>query len=144
MARIQLSLPNTFNFSINIKVRVDDINYGNHLSNDCYLKYMHEARMQFLAYYNLNEMDIGGTSVIMGDTAIVFKSECFYADILTIDIAATNFGAKSFDLFYRFTKRDRQILVCEAKTGMVCFDYDSRTTTTVPQTFIDLVTAATS
>jgi acyl-CoA thioester hydrolase len=139
MARILLSLPDIFIFSTNITVRIDDLNYGNHLSNDCYLKYMQEARMQFLAHYNLNEMDIGGTSVIMGDTAIVFKHECFYADVLKIEVSAQNFGSRSFDLFYKFTKNNGKTLVCEAKTGMVCFDYNIRKTTVVPQSFIDLV-----
>jgi acyl-CoA thioesterase FadM len=119
MSRIKLQLPESFLFQTEILVRIDDINYGNHLSNDAYLKYMHEARMRFFAHYGYSEMNLAGTSVIMGDTAIVFKQECFYGEKLKIEITASDFGARSFDLFYRFTKCETGALVCEAKIGMV-------------------------
>jgi acyl-CoA thioester hydrolase len=115
------------------------LNYGNHMSNDTYLSYMHEARLQFLNQLGLTEMDIGGCSVIMGDTAIVFKQECFYGDEIDIEIAVDVNGKKSFDLYYRFTKKIDGSLVCEAKTGMVCFDYQIRKTTYVPESFVRLI-----
>jgi acyl-CoA thioester hydrolase len=139
MARIQLTLPTHFAFSMNITVRVADLNYGNHLSNDVYLAYMHEARMQYFASMGYSEINLAGTSVIMGDTAIVYKQECFYGDELTIEVVAAEFGSRSFDLYYRFTKSKNKSLVCEAKTGMVCFDYGNRKTTEVPTAFTEKV-----
>jgi len=138
MSRIKLELPEHFIFQCQIKVGIDDINYGNHLSNDAYLKYMHEARMQFLKYFGYSEMDIGGASVIMGDTAIVFKAECFYGDVLNISVTAGDFGARSFDLFYVFTNSTTLKTVAEAKTGMVCYDYNVRKTVPVPEAFKQL------
>lgn len=138
MSRLKLQLPDIFLFQTEILVRIDDINYGNHLSNDAYLKYMHEARMRFFAHYGYSEMNLAGTSVIMGDSAIVFKHECFYGEKLKIEITASDFGARSFDLYYRFTKYETGVLVCEAKTGMVCFDYTSRKTAEVPAAFKNL------
>lgn len=138
MSRIKLEIPEHFPFICEINVRIDDINYGNHLSNDAYLKYMHEARMQFLQHFGYSEMDIGGASVIMGDTAIVFKAECFYGDVLNISVTAGDFGARSFDLYYLFTNIKTQKVVAEAKTGMVCFDYNIRKTTGVPNGFKQL------
>lgn len=138
MARIKLDLPDTFFFATTIEVRIDDINYGNHLSNDAYLKYMHEARLRFFKQFNFTEMDLAGASVIMGDTAIVFKSECFYGDELAIEVTAADFGKRSFDLFYKFTNTKTNVVVCEAKTGMVCFDYNTRKTMDVPLAFKQL------
>ncbi len=135
MARIKLDTPSHFSFRTDITVRIDDINYGNHMSNDAYLKYMHEARLRFLAHYGYSELDLAGVSVIMGDTAIVFKGECFYGDVLTIEVTVTDIGVRSFDLSYRFTKKSTQQIVCEAKTGMVCFDYNERKTVNVPEAF---------
>lgn len=135
MARIQLHTPTYFPFSTEIQIRIDDINYGNHMSNDAYLKFMHEARLRFFAHYGYSETDLAGVSVIMGDTAIVFKGECFYGDVLVIDVTVTEIGTKSFDLWYRFTKKSTQKLVCEAKIGMVCFDYAQRKTVNVPAAF---------
>lgn len=134
MARIKLELPDTFSFEIIMPVRISDLNYGNHLANHVYLEYMQEARMQFFAQWGWSEKDLAGVGVIMGDTAIVYKQECFYGDVLTIQVAATEFGARSFDLYYRFLKQDGT-LACEAKTGMVCFDYQIRKTVAVPNSF---------
>jgi YbgC/YbaW family acyl-CoA thioester hydrolase len=136
MSRIKLELPDFFPFNTTITVRISDLNYGNHLSNDVYLSYMHEARMRFFAYLGFTEMDLAGVSVIMGDSAIVYKQECFYNDELLIEVTAADFGTRSFDLYYRFSKTSDKSLVCEAKTGMVCFDYDQRKTVAIPGAFL--------
>ncbi len=135
MARIKLILPQTFSYRTQIDVRIDDINYGNHLSNDSYLKYMQEARMRFFSSMGYSEKDLAGSSVIMGDTAIVYKKECFYGDVLAIEVAVAEIGARSFDLYYRFTRLSDDTVVCEAKTGMVCFNYSSGKTEAVPEAF---------
>lgn len=135
MARIVLDIPAVLPFNIQLKVRISDLNYGNHLSNDVYLAMMHEARMQYFKSMGYSEMDLAGASVIMGDSAIVYKSECFYGDEINIAIGAADIGAKSFDLYYRFTKNESNILVAEAKTGMVCYDYNLRKTVAVPVDF---------
>lgn len=141
MARIKLVLPEKFSFKTSIPVRISDLNYGNHLANHVYLEMMQEARMQYLAQWNWSEKDLAGVAVIMGDTAIVYKQECFYGDVLAIEVLATEFGQRSFDIYYRFAKQDGS-LVCEAKTGMVCFDYVNRKTVAVPEEFKEKATAS--
>ena len=141
MARIKLDLPENLPFKMNLIVRVTDLNYENHLSDEVYLSYMHEARMQYFATFGYSEMNVGGASIIMGDAAIVFKKECFYGDQLTIEVMAAEFGLRSFELYYRFIKTQTGELVCEAKTGMVCFDYVQRKTVNVPEEFIRLVSS---
>ncbi len=106
------------------------------MSNDVYLSFMHEARMRFFSQFGYSEMNLAGASVIMGDTAIVYKQECFYGDELKIEVTAADFGARSFDLYYRFSKIKDGSLVCEAKTGMVCFDYSTHKTVPVPEAFL--------
>jgi acyl-CoA thioester hydrolase len=138
MARIKIQIPDTGLIPvIQIKVRIDDINYGNHLSNDAYLKYMHEARLQYFARMGYSEMNLAGTSVIMGDAAIVFKKECHHGDVLEIYAGAAEFGIRSFDMYYRFIRLSDSAIVCEAKTGMVCYNYQAAATEAVPTEFIN-------
>jgi acyl-CoA thioesterase FadM len=99
---------------------------------------MHEARIRFLHHLGLEEMNIGGCGLIMGDASIKFKQECFYGDVLKIELAAVDFGRKSFDFIYRLTRESDGLCVCEAKTGMVCFDYLTRKTVSIPVPFIQL------
>lgn len=135
MTRIKLQIVDKYLFEMKIPVRISDLNYGNHLANHVYLEMMQEARMQFLAQYGYSEKNLAGVGLIMGDVAVVYKQECFYGDILSIEIAVADMGIRSFDLVYRFKKQDGS-LVCEAKTGMVCFDYMERKTVNVPHEFI--------
>jgi YbgC/YbaW family acyl-CoA thioester hydrolase len=135
MARIKLELPAHFEFSTELEIRISEINYGNHLSNDAYLSLMHEARLRFFASFGYSEFNLAGASVIMGDVAIVYKKECHYGDVLKIEVTAAEFGSRSFDLFYRFIKTKTNEIACEAKTGIICYDYKEKKTVNVPDEF---------
>jgi acyl-CoA thioesterase FadM len=71
----------------------------------------------------------------MGDVAIVYKKECHYGDVLKIEVTAAEFGSRSFDLFYRFIKTKTNEIACEAKTGIICYDYKEKKTVNVPDEF---------
>ena len=134
MPRIKLHLPENFSFTTQLPVRITDINYGGHLGNDAVLSLMHEARMQFLKHHGYTEMNVGSASLIMSDVAIEFKAEAFYGDVLTAFVTASDFTRVGFDLYYRFTKEvsGKSIIVANAKTGMVCYNYDFKKVVAVP------------
>lgn len=134
-------MPENFVFKTRIEVRISDMNYGNHLSNDVYLALLHEARMRFLHAYQFTEMDICGASFIMADSAIVYKKEVFYGDLLWIEVQPTDFWARGCDLCYRLRRDKDQEIVAEAKTGMVFFNYTHRKTQEVPEGFKSLFRA---
>ena len=93
MARIEISLPNEFLFSTQLKVRVTDLNYGNHVGNDNILGLIHEARMEFYCKLGFkNELSFeGSVGQVISDAAIVYKAEAFYGDVLVCEIAAGDF-----------------------------------------------------
>lgn len=134
MPRIKLQLPEKFTFTTTLPVRITDVNYGGHLGNDALLSLIHEARMQFLNHHGYTEMQVGTASLIMGDVAIEFKAEAFYGDVLTVAVTAGDFTRVGFDLYYRFTKEaaDKTIIVANAKTGMVCYNYEIKKVVAVP------------
>jgi acyl-CoA thioester hydrolase len=132
--RIRIEFDQPFAFSTTIQVRIGDINYGGHVGNDSILSLIHEARMQYLTQWGFTEMNAGGCGLIMADAAIQYKGEAFYGDPITVSIYASNLQKVSFDLFYKLSA-DRSNAVADiafAKTGMVCFDYTSRTVTPIP------------
>ncbi|MFT3845076.1 MAG: thioesterase family protein [Lacibacter sp.] len=143
MSRIKISLPETFLFTTTIPVRITDINYGNHVGNDAVLSLIHEARMQFLAHYGFTELNCGGAGLIMADAGIEFKKEIFYGDVLEIKVTASNFSSVGFDLFYLLqkTNSNNMITVAVAKTGMVCYNYESKKITSVPSDVKEKLTA---
>lgn len=134
MARIRLDIPDDFSFTTRIPVRITDLNYGGHVGNDTILTLMHEARMQFLQEAGYSELDLAGAALIMGNVAIEFKHEMFYGDHLEVSVAAGDFSRAGFDLYYKLEKitGDRRVLIAQAKTGMVCFNYQLRKVVAVP------------
>ena len=135
MARIRISLPQSFSFTTHIPIRITDLNYGGHVGNDAILSLIHEARMQYLHSLGLTELQFAGVGLIMSDVAIEFKGEVFYGDILTARVTASEFSRVGFDLFYQFTKSKdgTESPVAVAKTGMVCFDYGNRKVAMLPE-----------
>jgi acyl-CoA thioester hydrolase len=137
MARVKLDIPTHKIFTTDIPVRIADINYGNHVGNDALVSIVHEARMQWLTSNNFTELNIGGAALIMADLAVEYKAESFYGDILNVAISIGEITKISFEIFYEITttRNDKKILIANAKTGMVCFDYDTRKVTSVPEIF---------
>jgi acyl-CoA thioester hydrolase len=135
MARVKLELPGNFSFTTNIPVRITDLNYGNHVGNDSLLSIIHEARVQFLKFFGLEELKFNGVELIMSDVVIEFKSELFYGEVVIASVTATEFSKVSFEIYYKLEKETegKKIPVAFAKTGMVCFDYNARKITVVPE-----------
>jgi acyl-CoA thioester hydrolase len=141
MARVKLEVPVHKIFTTNIPVRITDINYGNHLGNDALVSIVHEARMQWLVSNNFTELNICGAALIMADLAVEYKAESFYGDTLQIAISIGDITKISFEIFYEIntTRSDKKILLANVKTGMVCFDYEARKVTSIPQALLFLI-----
>src|ERR1700760_1913048 len=100
MPRTKLVLPQHFSFSTNIPIRITDLNYGGHVGNDSFLSLIHEARQQFLNYFNYSELKFENTSLIMADAAIEFKKELSYGNEIKISVTANGFSKFGFDFFF--------------------------------------------
>lgn len=141
MARIKIDMSNKIIGTFFVPVRIADINYGNHVGNDAFVSIIHEARMQWLKQYDYTELKIEGIGLIMSDLAIEFKSESFYGDVVEVKLAASDISRVGFDLYYQlFAKRNNEsILIANAKTGMVCFDYDKRKVAAIPEKLLAIL-----
>jgi YbgC/YbaW family acyl-CoA thioester hydrolase len=136
MPRVKIDLPASFSFQTNFEVRITDLNYGDHVGNDTVLSFLHEARVRFLKNFGYSELDMEGASLIMADSAIIYKSEMHYGDQLQISLKAEEFSRVGFDLIYKLEKNvgDQKIPVAFAKTALVCFDYKLKKVIPLPET----------
>ncbi len=134
MARIKIEMPVSIIAAFQIPIRIADINYGNHVGNDAFVSVIHEARMQWLLQYGYNELNIEGIGLIMSDLALEFKNESFYGDVVEVKLGTGEISKVGFELYYQlFTKRNAEIiLLANAKTGMVCYDYDAKKVAAIP------------
>lgn len=135
MSRVKIDVRKPFSFSTTIPVRITDINYGGHLGNDSVFAILHEARMQFMKSFGYEELSLEGVSLIMADTAVEFKNEAFYGDVITAFVVADEFTSASFNLYYKLSLNDigKEKLIALAKTRMVTFDYDDRKVVPLPE-----------
>lgn len=133
MPRIKLKPLNKYPFTSELAVRITDLNYGGHLGNDRLLALVHEARVAFLAHYGFSEINCGGVSLILADTAVVYQGEAFAGDRLLFDVAAGEPSKKGFRIFYRVTRKEDNAPIALVENGMVCFDYHSRKIQALPE-----------
>jgi acyl-CoA thioesterase FadM len=127
MARVKVALPDTFSFTTELPVRITDLNYGGHLGNDALLGILHEARVHFLRSIGVpNDYDpVTKLGLIMVDVAVEYKGEAFHGDTLRVQMAAAEPNKYGFDVVYHVHNQASKE-IARAKTGMLCFDYNTR------------------
>lgn len=137
MARIKLQFPEHILSSVEVRVRITDINYGNHLGNDAMVSILHEARVLWLQQLGYTEMNIEGHSIIMSDLYINYLKESFYGDLLKIELGVDVVSAAGFELCYRISchRDEKEILIAIAQTGILFFDYHNRKVVPLPPAF---------
>ncbi|MDY6910943.1 MAG: thioesterase family protein [Chloroflexota bacterium] len=135
MGRIKLEMPDNFDYTTEVPIRISDINYGGHLGHDAILPLTHEARVRFLKQLGYSELSIEGAASIMADAIIVYKGQGFYGQTLKIEIAARNFSKRGLDFLYRLTDTQTGNEIALVKTGMVFFDYAKQKPIEVPPKF---------
>ena len=136
MPRIRIDLPEAFDFVTRIPIRVDDLNYGGHLSNDAVLSIAHEARLRWIRSLGFaSELDVAGTGLIMADAAVVFRAEGRQGMELRVEVAVDEFRSRGFDLLYRLVDDATGVEIAQVKTGMLWFDYAARKVGHVPEAF---------
>lgn len=142
MGRIKIEIPEKIIATIHIPIRIADINYGNHVGNDAFVSIIHEARMQWLQQYGYTELNIEGIGMIMSDLTIEFKNESFYGDVAEVKIGVTGVSRVSFELCYQLfaTRNNETVLLSNAKTGMVCYDYAAKKVVAIPEPLKTILT----
>ena len=136
MPRIKVDLPASFSFTIELPVRITDLNYGAHLGNDALLGLLHEARVQFLRHLGTAEFDPATRlGFIMADVAVEYKGEGFYGDVLRFSLAANDLNKYGFDVVYDVQNQAGKA-IARAKTGMLCFDYNTRRPRPLPAALV--------
>jgi 4-hydroxybenzoyl-CoA thioesterase len=114
---------------------VSDINYGGHLGNDAVLSLAQEARMRFLRSHGWTEKDVSGVGIIMTDAVVVYRSEAFFGDVLTIEVAVADLQPLGCDFLFRMVNKASGKEVALVKTGIVFFDYAKRKPSPLPAAF---------
>jgi acyl-CoA thioester hydrolase len=139
MTRVKIELPDSLPFATEIPLRITDINYGNHTGNQVFPELMHEARVRFLSGIELSELNFAGSSLIMADMAIEFRSEILYGDLVQIEVGISSINRYGFDITYliKCQRNGESFLAARCKTAMICFEYNKKKVEQIPQEAIE-------
>lgn len=134
MARITLDYPDDiYTYSTSMAVRTTDLNHGAHLGFDQMVSLVGHARFLFLDELGIDELD--DPAIIVGDLAVVYRTEAFRKDELVFDIGVSDPNPYGADIVYRVTRPADGALVAMAKTGVVFVDHTSKRPTAPPEAF---------
>lgn len=122
-----------------LQVRVADLNYGNHLSNDCILSYFHEVRVQWLSHHQLSEQDVGGCGLIMTGSHIDYLSQGQLHQQLSLALGVSHVGKARFSLIYKLSDHLKGHTIALGETHMGCFDYQRQKPARAPAALLAIL-----
>lgn len=113
-------------FETILKVRISDLNYGNHLGNSQMIDLIHEARMQWMSSLKMSEICFFEQSLILKEINVIFKNQAFYEDSIKFKVLLGNSRGVSFDLHYELYHQEKKYKIATAMTQMVFYDYQNQ------------------
>jgi acyl-CoA thioesterase FadM len=115
-------------YTVELPVRITDLNYAGHVGNDSVLSLVHEARVQFLTHLGMGgEKGLPGEpGLIMRDAAIMYKAEIFYGETVLCRMGVADVSSYGFDIIFSLSAKSTGKELARVKTGMACFDYENR------------------
>ncbi|MBF0202123.1 MAG: thioesterase family protein [Desulfamplus sp.] len=136
MPRIRLEYPDTTIFVHEVTVRVTDLSKASHLGFDNLVNILNDASAAFFKYTGIEMSPDEDIYVIFADLAVQYLSEAFMGDGLKIEMAVGEKTSKGFELFFKVVNTTLSRDVALAKTGIVFFNYKTRSAVAVPENFV--------
>jgi acyl-CoA thioester hydrolase len=124
---------NGYPFSLAIKVRIVDLNYGNHVGHHSYFLFFQDARIAYLKHLGHSEFDICGYGMILADANCRYKQELHLGDEIEVGCKISKIRTKAFIMDYQIEK-DQKVCATGSTTSL-CFDYQKRQVVKLPQVF---------
>lgn len=126
-------------FSTVMAVRINDINYGNHLGHDALVSFFHEARLRFLKSLGYSELNIEGFGILITHLSVNYLREAFYADQIVLELGIEEIGKTRVQLNYQARNQDSNQVIANALTTMTFFDYTQSKVVRVPAAFLAIL-----
>lgn len=130
---------NKYIFINETNVRIDDINFGNHLCHSKMINHIHNARVLFFKRHNLSEINCFGDGLVMLNVNVDYISQCFFDDTLEIGLYFDKAEKVKFSLSYDVFNKSSNKLAAKATTLMGCIDLKKGKLKRIPEDFVALV-----
>jgi acyl-CoA thioester hydrolase len=117
-----------------IQIRFKDIDALGHVNNANHLSYIENARVEYFKEIVGSNINWAETGIILASVKIDYRQPILLNDDVYVYTGVTKIGSKSFKLNNVIVKTvgDRESVLAETEAVMVCYDYNNKTTITVP------------
>jgi len=127
---------NHYPFSVEISVRITDINYGGHLGHMAVVGIFHQARLLFLNEYNIDEMNVEGNGVILLNSSYAFKNQAFLNDQLIVRVGIGTYSKTRFNFLYQASDKETGKLIVSGQEETTFFNYIKGKLSKIPKSFL--------
>ena len=121
-----------FKFFIELDVRWADMDCIGHVNNATFLTYVETARIKLIEKLGFTDVPI-----IMASIKIDYVNQLKYPSTMEIGQKISRLGNSSFDILTGIYNKDSGELITVSTTTLVCFDYETQKTITIPQKICD-------
>jgi acyl-CoA thioester hydrolase len=132
MPRITIDLPERFTFATDIPLLILHINLGGHLDNAMLLTLGAESRVRYWEHLGYTAFDMEGVGSIVADAALEYRSEAHHGETMVIEQATRDYHKYGFDIVWRMSDRATGREVARGKTGILCFNTQTRKVALLP------------
>jgi len=123
-----------YKFSMPLKIRVGDINYGNHVGHETFFSFFQEARIAYLDQFGFSEFDIGGCGMMISEANCRYRQELNFGDDVIVRCSVSKLKTRSFTMDYQILRGDD--LCAVGFTIALCYDYREKKIVYLPQEFV--------
>jgi acyl-CoA thioester hydrolase len=120
-----------FRYSYPVDVRFADLDALNHVNHAKYFTYMETARIHYCRDVFSWDGQSDAMGVIIAQATCQYKLPLVFGDKVICHMRASRLGGKSFDFEYLLIRAD-DVIVAEASTVQVAFDYNRQISIPVP------------
>lgn len=126
-------------FTHKTSVRMDDINFGNHLAANRMPGLLQTAKAYFLKKHELSEADCYGYGLILLNLEIQFCNQAFFSDELVFNIYLETLSRSTITFSYSISNEVTNKIIAKAKEVIGFFDLEKQRLCKPDERFIKII-----
>jgi acyl-CoA thioester hydrolase len=129
-----------FRFFHPVVVRYGDLDPQGHVNNAAFITYLEHARVSYIQHLGLWDgksfLEIG---FILARVELDYRAPINLIDQVEVGVKVSRLGNKSLDMEYLVREKDTQRIYAEGKTVQVAYDYQSKQTIPLKDTWREVI-----
>lgn len=129
-----------FRCTMRFRVPFGDVDMMQHVNHASYVVWAETIRCTYLADV-IREPLNGAKGNILATLAFEYEQPIDFREEVAIGCRISRMGRKSFDFVYEVWSETRQVRAARALTTMVAYDYEAKTSITIPERWREVIAA---